>query len=90
MPIDDELLSRLTPPARDNPLQWVLDEELVAALQLALDELPWHQRSAWLLREVEQMSYQEIASTLDLPVGSVRGHLHRGRRTLAERMARWR
>ncbi|MEO9323182.1 sigma-70 family RNA polymerase sigma factor [Nocardioides sp. C4-1] len=89
-PIDDDLLSTMARPARDNPLQSVLDAELLAALQAALDELPWHQRAAWLLREVEGMSYDEIAETLAIPVGSVRGHLHRGRKTLTLRMERWR
>jgi RNA polymerase sigma-70 factor, ECF subfamily len=90
VPIDDQLLSHLTPASEENALRSVLDDELVAALQQCLDELPWHQRSVWLLREVEQMSYEEIASTLAMSVGSVRGHLHRGRRTISERMARWR
>lgn len=90
VPIDDQLLSHLVPEAAENALSAVLDDELVAALQRILDELPWHQRAAWLLREVEDMSYEEIASTLALSVGSVRGHLHRGRRTISERMARWR
>lgn len=90
VPIDDELLSRMSRPAPDNPLQHVLDSELAEALQAALDELPWHQRAVWLLREVEEMSYEEIAAALALSTGSVRGHLHRARRTLAERMARWR
>ncbi|WP_246081523.1 RNA polymerase sigma factor [Nocardioides litoris] len=90
IPVDDDLLSVVSRPASDNPLQSALDAELLEALQQALDELPWHQRAAWLLREVEGMSYDEIAEALSLPVGSVRGHLHRGRRTLAERMARWR
>lgn len=89
-PINDDLLSRLVRPAQDNPLQDVLDAELLEALQAALDELPWHQRAAWLLREVEGMSYDEIAVALAVPPGSVRGHLHRGRKTIAERMARWR
>lgn len=90
VPIDDDLLSRVARPAVDNPLQDVLDSELLEALQEALDELPWHQRATWLLREVEGLSYAEIGEALTMPVGSVRGHLHRGRRTLAERMARWR
>lgn len=89
-PIDDALLSRMVKPAADNPLQHVLDQELLDALQQALSELPWHQRATWLLREVEGLSYDEIAATLSMPVGSVRGHLYRGRKTLAERMARWR
>lgn len=90
IPINDDLLSSLTRPADDNPLQQALDSELVAALNTALAELPWRQRSVWLLKEVEGMTYEEIALALATSVGSVRGHLHRGRRTLAERMARWR
>ncbi len=90
VPIDDQLLSRVVRPANDNPLQDVLDGELLEALQAALDELPWLQRSCWLLKEVEGLSYAEIGEALAIPVGSVRGHLHRGRRVLAERMARWR
>lgn len=89
-PIDDDLLSRVVKVADDNPLQDVLDSELLEALQEALDELPWNQRSAWLLREVEGLGYDEIAHAMGTTVGSVRGHLHRGRRQLAERMARWR
>jgi RNA polymerase sigma-70 factor (ECF subfamily) len=90
VPIDDQLLSRVARPAKDNPLQDVLDTELLEALQAALDELPWLQRSCWLLKEVEGLSYAEIGEALAIPVGSVRGHLHRGRKVLAERMARWR
>lgn len=89
-PIDDELLSRMLPTAGDNPLQDVLNSELLEALQKALEELPWNQRAAWLLREVEGLGYDEIALAMGTTVGSVRGHLHRGRRQLAERMARWR
>lgn len=89
-PINDDLLSAITRPATDNPLQNVLDKELLDALQQALNELPWHQRATWLLREVEDMSYDEMSVALAMPVGSVRGHLQRGRKNLAERMARWR
>lgn len=89
-PIDDELLSVALRPSEENPLRHVERVELLAALQAALDELPWHQRAAWLLREIEGMSYDEIATALDITVGAVRGHLHRGRRTLAGRMERWR
>lgn len=89
-PIDDRLLSALSGRAHDNPLQSAVDAELITALREALAELPWHQRATWLLREVDGMSYEEIGIVLGLTTGSVRGHLHRGRRTLAERMARWR
>lgn len=90
IPIDDGLLFALVPPRGENPLQSAVASTLLAHLQRALHELPWHQRSVWLLREVEQLSYDEIATTLSMTPGSVRGHLQRARRTLAERMDRWR
>jgi RNA polymerase sigma-70 factor, ECF subfamily len=89
-PVTDDALTGLVSPAADNALQHVLDEELLRELQAALNELPWQQRAAWLLREVEELSYEEIGEALGVPVSSVRGLLHRGRRTLAERMSRWR
>ncbi len=89
-PVSDDLLSTLTPAASDDPLQQVLDGELLIALQAVLHELPWQQRATWLLREVEDMTYEEIAETVAVSVGSVRGHLYRARRTVAERMALWR
>lgn len=60
------------------------------ALRRAIEQLPLPFREVLLLSDVENMSYKEIGEALAIPVGSVRGHLHRGRRTLAERMARWR
>lgn len=89
-PVDDDLLTRIIEPSDDDPLQDAMDHELLGALQKALDELSSHQRSVWLLREVEGMSYAEIAQAMGIPEGSVRGHLHRGRKSLAERMERWR
>lgn len=89
-PVADDFLSAVAPPANRDPLQDVMDKELVAALQVALAELPHQQRAVWLLREVEEMSYDDIATTLTMTPDSVRGQLHRGRKNLAERMAQWR
>lgn len=90
VPVEDTALAALVPPSTADPLRDIVDAELVAALRQALAGLPWHQRATWLLREVEGLSYVEIASALSLTPGSVRGHLHRGRMMLAERMAPWR
>ncbi len=51
-------------------------------LQTALDELPLHFREVLLLCEVEEMSYQEIADTLGVPVGTVMSRLSRARTAL--------
>jgi RNA polymerase sigma-70 factor (ECF subfamily) len=57
------------------------DSELV---QSAINDLPVHYREILLLCEVEEMSYQEIAETLSLPIGTVMSRLSRARKTLRD------
>jgi RNA polymerase sigma-70 factor (ECF subfamily) len=57
-------------------------------LQSAIDELPVHFREVILLCEVEEMSYQEIAETLSVPIGTVMSRLSRARRMLRDRLRR--
>jgi RNA polymerase sigma-70 factor, ECF subfamily len=57
-------------------------------LQSAIDELPVHFREVILLCEVEEMSYQEIAETLSVPIGTVMSRLSRARKTLRDRLRR--
>jgi RNA polymerase sigma-70 factor (ECF subfamily) len=58
-----------------------LDQQL---LQRALDDLPVAYREVLLLCEVEEMSYQEIATTVGVPIGTVMSRLSRARRALRE------
>lgn len=51
-------------------------------VQRALDDLPVHFREILLLCEVEEMSYQEIAETLSIPIGTVMSRLSRARKAL--------
>ncbi|WP_158861896.1 RNA polymerase sigma factor [Leifsonia sp. AG29] len=60
------------------------------ALSRALDDLPELQRRCWVLREVGQYSYDEIAAELGIPASTVRGQLARGRRRLLDAMEDWR
>jgi RNA polymerase sigma-70 factor (ECF subfamily) len=53
-------------------------------VQRAIDELPAHYREALLLCEVEEMSYQEIAEILSIPIGTVMSRLARARRAIRE------
>ena len=55
-------------------------------LQRAIDELPLHFREVFLLCEVEEMSYQETAEALSIPVGTVMSRLSRARKTLGSRL----
>lgn len=88
--VNDELLTALPTDPRAEPDHEVEQAELWAALELALSELPWLQRASWLLREMEQLSYAEIAEILEVSSAVVRGQLHRARGTLAVRMVQWR
>src|SRR5438270_7520245 len=53
-------------------------------VQRAVDDLPVRYREALLLCEVEEMSYQEIAETLSIPMGTVMSRLARARKAIRE------
>ena len=77
---------RQVPPDRasgDPPtaVEWL---ETRQALQQALAQLPPLLRLAIVLRHQEEMAYQEIAATLELPEGTVKTYLFRGRRLLRQ------
>jgi RNA polymerase sigma-70 factor (ECF subfamily) len=56
----------------------------VTAIEDALSRLPDDQRQVVLLVGLEEMSYQEAASVLAIPIGTVMSRLHRGRERLRE------
>ncbi|HEY0259755.1 MAG TPA: RNA polymerase sigma factor [Lacisediminihabitans sp.] len=62
----------------------------VEELSAALAELPLMQRQCWVLREVGEYSYDEIAAELGVPATTVRGLLARARKYLIVRMGAWR
>jgi RNA polymerase sigma-70 factor (ECF subfamily) len=55
-------------------------------LQRAIDELPAYFREILLLCEVEEMSYQDIAEMLSIPIGTVMSRLSRARKALRDRL----
>jgi RNA polymerase sigma-70 factor (ECF subfamily) len=57
-------------------------KELAARIWVALDALPFDQRSAIVLREIEGLSYDEIAYSLGVAVGTVKSRLARAREAL--------
>lgn len=60
------------------------DRVSLGALGRALAEIPVEQREVVLLVGLEQLTYGEVASILDIPVGTVMSRLHRGRERLRE------
>jgi len=64
------------------PENYVLSEEISNTVQQAIDDLPEDLRTAIILRELEGMSYEEIASTMSCPVGTVRSRIFRAREAI--------
>ena len=89
IPVDDALLDPRPAGHDTDPHVHLSQAQFLAALEAALGELPYRQRASWVLREVHGLTATEVGSVLSLSPGAVRGHLHRARRTLAERMLRW-
>jgi RNA polymerase sigma-70 factor, ECF subfamily len=64
------------------PDRVLAQKELATRLQRALDGLPFDQRSVVVLREVDGLSYEEIAYSLGVAVGTVKSRLTRARQAL--------
>ena len=60
----------------------IVDEEVLRAI----DDLPGEYRMAVVLSDLEDLSYNEIAEIMEIPVGTVKSRLFRGRRQLQERL----
>jgi RNA polymerase sigma-70 factor, ECF subfamily len=67
---------------QENALDEIASRELGTAIEAAIGELRPEYRSCIMLRHVEGRSYEEIASTLDLPLGTVKTYIHRARHEL--------
>ena len=88
VPLDTEKEETVMPAAADNPETIFLgraDQELV---QSAIQELQLNFREILLLCEVEEMSYQEIADALGIPIGTVMSRLSRARAALRDILRR--
>jgi RNA polymerase sigma-70 factor, ECF subfamily len=65
-----------------SPLEELESRELGGAIERAIGSLRPEYRACILLRHVEDRSYEEIAATLDLPLGTVKTYIHRARHEL--------
>ena len=79
--------SELSPVSNDqSQVDALEDRDRVALLRQALGLLPTTLRTAVLLRDIQERSYQEIADTLRLPEGTVKSRINRGRTELARQI----
>lgn len=80
----------LEPDRRHDPAQLHEQEARLESLQQILTDLPDIQRAIWAMREIDGLSYDEIARATNLPASTVRGRIARTRHQLAEGMRPWR
>jgi len=71
----------------EGPEATAVRREEVAEVVAAMAELPPAYRAALTRRHMQQLSYQEVADTLGIPLGTVKTHLHRARAALKVRLA---
>ncbi len=70
----------------DSPEGVVLKDEVQKTIDKAIAALPEDLRTAIILRELEGMTYEEIAETMECPVGTVRSRIFRAREAISKRI----
>jgi RNA polymerase sigma-70 factor (ECF subfamily) len=70
----------------DTPEQLALQDEIARTIKQAVDELPGELRTAITLRELDGLSYDEIAEAMDCPIGTVRSRIFRAREAIDKKL----
>jgi RNA polymerase sigma-70 factor, ECF subfamily len=68
------------------PAMWAEQRERLEKVRAAVMDLPVEFRETVVLCELEEMSYEQAARTLDCPIGTIRSRLHRGRALLLAKL----
>ncbi|MEK6211634.1 MAG: RNA polymerase sigma factor RpoE [Pseudomonadota bacterium] len=76
----DQLRDLNTPEAE------LMTRQIAATVNQSMEELPEELRTAITLREIEGMSYEDIANVMNCPIGTVRSRIFRARETIAGRL----
>lgn len=86
---DDENLFEPMAPAEESPDRVMFDNLMGAEVEEALSRVPEIFRTAVILSDIEGMTYDEIAEATDVPVGTVRSRIARGRSALRAALERY-
>jgi RNA polymerase sigma-70 factor, ECF subfamily len=81
--------SMRTDPTGSNPEAILSRQGMEREVETALAEIPAEFREALLLVDVEELSYQEISGVLNIPIGTVKSRVSRGRSILREALAKY-
>ncbi|MFO7653791.1 MAG: sigma-70 family RNA polymerase sigma factor [Candidatus Krumholzibacteriia bacterium] len=84
---DGEEMELQLPDSGPGPDTVMQRQEALELLEEVIGELPPHYRVITLLRHDEQLSYEEIAETLQLPLGTVKARIHRARNMIQQMLA---
>jgi RNA polymerase sigma-70 factor (ECF subfamily) len=86
--VDLEVVALTVPDdSRQEPEATLMREDDERLVQRLLQGLPVELRECLILREIEELSYKEIARIVDAPIGTVMSRLWRGRKLLAQAAA---
>jgi RNA polymerase sigma-70 factor (ECF subfamily) len=88
-PDDDSPMLQAADTSVKAPDTALIDDEMQAAIQRAIDELPETQRMAIILRRYDDVSYEEIGEILDLSVPAVKSVIFRARTELREKLRQY-
>lgn len=72
-----------------DPLARAMQRELQSEVRRAIDRLPYKLRVVIVLRDIHEMSYEEIASVVGCPIGTVRSRLHYATQRLATELRQY-
>lgn len=78
---DNSLLKEVNTPESE-----LISKQIAQTVSKSLDSLPEELRSAIVLREIDGLSYEEIANIMDCPIGTVRSRIFRAREAIAEQL----
>lgn len=70
----------------NTPESHLMSRQIVETVNKTLEDLPEELRTAITLREIDGMSYEEIAQVMNCPIGTVRSRIFRAREAIAERL----
>ena len=87
--LDEEGAPQPSEGAEKGPDRILLHKELEGKVKAALDELPPDQRMAIVFREVEGLSYREMAESMGCSIGTVMSRLHYGRKKIQELLRKY-
>ncbi len=83
---DETYASGNEPIADETPESVLAAKEIAATVNAAMEALPEDLRQAVSLREIEGLSYEEIAQVMDCPIGTVRSRIFRAREAISARI----